>query len=346
MVTTTLRRIRLVVLLAASATAIGLPRPARAERTESAAVVVSGKADQKTLKQIETVSSDYLRSLGWSLNDKASVNVGGLASCVLEKKTQCVAELTASLSVDRVLLLTANPERSKDGVDAVVLTGWFLAGADGSLQAVDRRYCERCLAPQMEESIMALVDAMVKQLRSRQGYGVVTVRTSPGGALVSIDGSRVGNANMDMEFGVSLGPHRVVLAMDGYEPVERIITIIEDGMRLNLDLKLTKSKSMPLRPVDGSPSGSATKWLVGGGGLLLVAGGIVMLGSNGSESRADDRARDRSEYTVAGLSLTAVGVAALGVSGYLFYRESRRPAAHAAVAFDGNSLLVGVAGSF
>ncbi len=334
---------------------VGLPRGARAEHVERAAVGVSGKASVKTLNQIESVSAQHLRSVGWSLIDRATsgIDASALSACVLARKVDCVAGLTGGLGVERVLLVIADPERSKDGVDAVVLTAWFLATSDGKVQAVNRRYCEQCSVPQMDEAVTVLVDSLVKDLRSKQAYGVVRVKSNPPGALVSIDGKAVGKASTGMEFGVSLGPHNVVLELDGHQPVTRIITIVEDKAQMDLDLKLEPDK--PSKGSSGLGSGgsddqsrasSPTKWIVGGGGLLLAAGGVFVLVSDGSDTSGGKRVPDRSDTSLMGASMIAVGAVALGVSGYLFYRDSRRPATRLAVAIDGGGVWLGLAGSF
>jgi hypothetical protein len=335
--------------VAAFAIFVALSSSASAEETEHAAVVVSGKADPATLKQIEEVTVQHLRNQGWSLVDnvKTAMDVAAFSSCVRDRKPKCVARLAAPLGVERILLVSADPERSSDGVDAVVLTGWFLASSDGSVQAINRRYCERCSVPQMDEAATALVDGMLRVLVARQGYGVVRVRSTPPGALVLIDGKAVGRADLGTEFGVSIGPHNVKVELDGYKPAVRSISIVKDGLSLDLELKLEPGKGTTgTADSSDSRSGSPLKWIVGGGGALLVAGGIYLLATDGAESTdGGKRLPGRDDTTLAGVSTIAVGVVALGFSGYLFYRDSRSTT-RAAVAVDGQRLWLGLAGSF
>jgi hypothetical protein len=340
--------LRMAISAATLVAWVAISSSAHAKETEHAAVVVSGKADAATLKQIETVTSQYLRNQGWSLaeNVGAAMDVAAFSTCVRERKPKCVAQLAAPLGVETILLVSASPERSSDGVDAVVLTAWFLASTDGSVRAINRRYCERCSVPQMDEAVTALVDGMLRVLIARQGFGVVRVRSTPPGALVLIDGKAVGRADPGTEFGVSIGPHEVELELDGYKPTVRSISVMKDGLQLNLDLKLEPGQGAGGTDPTDSRSGSALKWVVGGGGALLVAGGIYLLAIDGSESTdAGNRLAVRDDTTLAGVSTIAIGAVALGFSGYLFYRDSRS-STRAAVAVDGQHLWLGLAGSF
>ena len=341
--------VRVAMAAAVLAALVALSSSAQAKETEHAAIVVSGKADAALLKQIETVSSQYLRNQGWSLaeNVAAAMDVAAFSSCVRDRKPKCVAQLAAPLGVETILLVSASPERSSDGVDAVVLTAWFLASNDGSVRAINRRYCERCSVPQMDEAVTALVDGMLRVLIARQGYGVVRVRSTPPGALVLIDGKAVGRADPGTEFGVSIGPHEVKVELDGYKPAVRSISVMKDGLQLNLDLKLERGQGATgaTDPTDSQP-GSTLKWVVGGGGVLLVAGGIYLLAIDSSEStEAGNRLPGRDDTTLAGASTIAIGAVALGFSGYLFFRDSRS-STRAAVVVDGQRLWLGLAGSF
>ncbi|MFA5001382.1 MAG: PEGA domain-containing protein [Methanolinea sp.] len=89
------------------------------------------------------------------------------------------------------------------------------------------------------------------------GYHSVAIESSPAGAEIFVDGARTENTTPCLIRGLSEGPHRVMVSMQGYAPEQRIITVprtdeevIEGSVSFNLDTY----PSGPLR-VESIPEG-------------------------------------------------------------------------------------------
>jgi hypothetical protein len=312
-----------------------------AAHAEQAAVVVSGKVDQGTITLVQVVVEQYLQGRGWSIKAGGTdaVDASALASCVLGEKSVCVAELLVPLGVEKVVLTTAKVEKAKDGEETVVLMAWILMATDGTIVVSNRRYCERCTPDLLEATATELIAGLLGDMRAKEGHSVIRIRSNPPGALITLDGERVGVT--DMEFGVTPGPHKVTVEKDGYRPAARDVTTTA-GEKLSVDFTLESASGT----ANKQRTGGVLKWTVGVAGVLAVAGGITLLAVDGPAVQGENRRVVRSETTVPGVVLTATGAAALALSGYLFYRDSRRPSTAASVAVDGDQVWLHLVGTF
>jgi hypothetical protein len=327
--------------IAAIVLALLLPTSAARADKNTAAIVISGKVDQGTFNLVEVAIAQYLQAQGWSIKAGGSdaVDATAVASCVAGDKTACVMELLAPLGVERVVLATAKSEKAKDGEETVAVMAWILATRDGSVIVSNRRYCERCTPDLLESTTVDLMSDLLRDMRAKEGHSAIRIRSTPPGAVITLDDERVGVT--DMEFGVIPGPHRVSVQKDGYRPAARDVTT-RAGEKVNVEFAL-ESASDSTR---SHRSGGALKWVVGVTGVAAIAGGIAFLGADGPDVQGDSRGYVRSETTLTGVVLTATGAIALGVSGYLFYRDSRRPSAAPSVAVDRNQVSLQFVGTF
>jgi serine/threonine protein kinase len=87
--------------------------------------------------------------------------------------------------------------------------------------------------------------------------GRITVRTTPAGARVSIDGRAVGQAPLTIP-NLGRGTHTVRVTRDGYTTVERRVVITANQPASTLTLNLTRAGGPPPRPAPAQPSAPLT----------------------------------------------------------------------------------------
>src|SRR5690606_36909778 len=68
--------------------------------------------------------------------------------------------------------------------------------------------------------------------------GTVSVRSSPSGALIEIDGEQRRETTPTVISGLRLGTHRVIVSADGHQPSTHRIELTEDAPAATLDVTL------------------------------------------------------------------------------------------------------------
>lgn len=165
--------------------------------------------------------------------------------------------------------------------------------------------------------------------------GALSVRSTPGGALVLLDGKAIGQTPI-VRHGLGVGPHLVTLRREGL--VERTIPVeIADGAERQLDIWLPA----PTRPRKSEPARRRWTWVAGGAAVVALGVGVGMgIAARATHERWEDtraagtdpalfeELRDSGQRKqLAANVLLAVGgvLAATGV--VLFVLEGRRPRA-------------------
>jgi hypothetical protein len=87
--------------------------------------------------------------------------------------------------------------------------------------------------------------------------GRITVRTTPAGARVTIDGRAVGQAPLTVP-NLARGTHTVRVTRDGYASVERRVVITPNQPTSTLTLNLTRTGAPPSRPASAEPAAQLT----------------------------------------------------------------------------------------
>jgi hypothetical protein len=136
--------------------------------------------------------------------------------------------------------------------------------------------CDSCSGAQLVERFGLTLGQLIATANSRPRT-MLTVRSTPSGASVFVDGQRIGETPLDrLSFA---GIHTVTTAKDGYESVEQ-----------TMDLQLHQANSIELMlPQQSKPTVASSRpvWRLAlggiliGGGILTAALGISALSVNG-----------------------------------------------------------------
>jgi hypothetical protein len=208
--------------------------------------------------------------------------------------------------------------------------------------------------------------------------GELEVLTEPTGALLSVDGRKIGRTPLAEPIRLAAGVHRIAAGLDGYGPVARSV-VIGQGKRhevfLLLPMEVAKVPEVVAHPAPVSPPSRlrpALPYVLAGVGVALggTALGVYLwkrdkyeqwqdgnaqLGTPGSASyvvRAAENNRLASSLTsanraIVGLAIGGGVLTAAGAALYIFDRRAGREAARFTVAWNGgSSVAAGWSGSW
>ncbi|HEY3667701.1 MAG TPA: PEGA domain-containing protein [Polyangiaceae bacterium] len=111
-------------------------------------------------------------------------------------------------------------------------------------------------------------------LHARSQVGLLVVRTLPGGALVSVDGSAQGTSSPSIELALPAGPHRVSATRQGYDDAS-VPVVLNAGVSRTLDMPL--ERSVPL----------TSRWWFWTGTTAVILGGVALAVVLSTERSAD-----------------------------------------------------------
>jgi len=223
----------------------------------------------------------------------------------------------------------------------------LLDGATGRPIAHSKEGCEICGI----SDVVALLETAAATLRTKlealaQGPAMLSVVSSPSGAIVSIDAEVVGTT--PLERSVLAGKHVLRVSAEGYIAVEREVTFV-DGVSESLSFDLDKVPSrLPPRPWG---------WVSLGVGLASIGTAIAFaairdrpyeLGNACSGANQDEDGDCRSlwstEWHVLGFGLAGAALTTLGIA--ILINSARRRPASRPVALSVGSSGVAVRGRF
>jgi hypothetical protein len=100
-------------------------------------------------------------------------------------------------------------------------------------------------------------------LHARSSSALLTIRTSPGGAQIRVDGRSQGTSSPSVELTLPAGTHRITAQREGYDEASVPIVLRAGTSR---DLALELERSVPV----------TSRWWFWTGAGLLVAGGVTL----------------------------------------------------------------------
>jgi hypothetical protein len=208
--------------------------------------------------------------------------------------------------------------------------------------ATSQARCVSCDRQTLCRRARGLITDLLRKARTLEQTAQLAVRSTPAGAVVTIDGTAMGATNMT--FGVTPGRHVVTLQKEGFRLSVHEVEV-EPGARGEIDGHLQRSEigHRPRR----APAWLA--WTLGATSLAALAPGIA-LWIAGREDPAPDASgvepTSVRNYRPAGVALTAVG-AALGVAAIvLFAVDARSPERPVALEIHRGGALVSYGGRF
>jgi hypothetical protein len=324
---------------------------ARAERT---LLVVGGAALRSgEHADLAAASKAALDVAGWALVDPSAEMASRVLLCIEEPSPSCLGPMLNQASADRAVVIRVTNEDPRDPGKRQV-RGWIFRGT-GELLVGGNQECGACRKERLREIAGELTASMVQRARARVRPATLVIRSIPDGATIYIDGAAVGAT--EFAYSVYAGKHTVRLRRDGHHEEVREVSVT-DGEKVPIDVELR-----PLAGVSsgGDPPGGIRKppppppkpsrlppWLTIGAGAAVTLAGVGVLLLEESDAPTGDKAVERRETTLAGLSIAGAGVLAAGIGVVWLVRAGRaggtspRPTAGAS----GNGAWMGLEGQF
>jgi PEGA domain len=313
------RNREMVLLVLVLVVAVGILRPGAAN-AESGLLVVGGGAAEHERTTVGTAIETAVRRAGWSLPAKPlpKKDIDRLLNCS-DAKTPwtCVPPAVGAAGIQDVLVVSVESSQAENGAPMVVITGKLIVASPQSF-AVRKRFCEHCADDKLAEASQDLTHQLIQELAARSGRTVVSIRSLPSSADITLDGTHVGAT--DATFNTFPGKHVATVQKTGFDPEVREFTA-EEGK--TADLMVTLRPSQPAVIVQpAARSWWSSPWVsrsaIGAGAALVVLGGVSIY--RGQRFGGPD---DRYEYTRAttiGVVTGLVGLAAFGGGLYLVWR--------------------------
>jgi hypothetical protein len=260
-----------------------------------------------------------------------STDITTLKMCVPQPQPwTCAAPVVRDHGLDQLAIVTLTIRREPDGGTSVVLAAAVI-GANLPQPITDQRECRRCTDGRLTELADRLGRDLVREVATRLGRTAVSIRSTPPGARITLDGKPAGVT--DLVIKTYPGPHTVELARDGYAVTKQTVEAVENA-------------TTPVTVALHSPGGGGSRWplvpavVVGAGALALATGVILIAIDEDPVSSPDqDASPTYRDSATGGAIIGAAGLVAAGVGGYLWWRYMRSAATPAVASTAGGAIL-------
>jgi PEGA domain len=215
-----------VVLMALSAMLTVFPAVAVAE-PGVLAVRSKGKPQEKSIA-VQAVTEAVTRA-GWTLTPRAFSPqvVEALVKCLpTDQPWPCLVTAAGDETMRRLAVLSLESQPTADGTPMTVVT---VQAASAELQDAAhgaRRYCQPCSPDLLARLTTEAAKEVLEWMHLKSGKTFLEVKSRPFGAIVSVDGKRLGVT--DAAFPIMPGTHRVLVTHPKYPAETRTIEVKEN----------------------------------------------------------------------------------------------------------------------
>lgn len=308
----------LVTLLAASTATAG-------ETT----VIVSGTAPPHARDVASTavsagatdVPGNQIVASKFSANDVAS-----LTRCMTEAQPwTCMKPTLRGKGIQQLAVLSVDNQTNKDGSPMIVITEQVVA-EELFAPVGDKRYCDHCTDDVLGKLTSELTRDVLRDVATRGGRTVVSIKSVPRGARITFDQKLVGAT--DTALSTYPGAHNLSLELEGYQLVSRSVDATE-GKTADVNVALVPNPG----PGESAPGAATTSglgglpryvpWLcVGGGGAAIVTG-IILIATDSKPSADPNSEHSRYYYSTRtpGIVTGIAGALTVGAGLYIFHRQ-------------------------
>ena len=317
------------------------PSWAIAETAKEAAVLaVRGKGlEQEKAIAVQAVTEAVTRA-GWRLAQRTFTpqQAEELVKCLpAEQPWPCLTKSVRDTAVRRLAVLSLESQPTADGTPMTVVTVQIASADQQDITYGGRRYCQPCSPDSLSKLTTAAAGEVLERMYLNSGKTFLQVKSRPLGAIVSVDGKRMGVT--DVAVPILPGPHRVEVAHPQYVAQTRTIEA-EEGKTALIDVvfakKLAEGTIGGVRPegaarqVDRLPSPRPSRLLpislLAGGALLAAGGAAALLADEDaiaeSPNPKDPQSQSYRNTAPLGIGLIAAGAAVIGSGGWLWWRGS------------------------
>jgi hypothetical protein len=191
----------------------------------------------------------------------------------------------------------------------------------------DKRYCDHCTDDVLGKFTSELTRDVLREVATRSGRTVVSIKSVPRGARITFDQKLVGAT--DTSFNTYPGTHSLSLELDGYQVENRSVETAEGK---TADVNIALAKNTPAGDHDRGSVGSSdgpgrlpgyVPWLFIGAGSAAVVTGTVLVLVDSKPSNDPNSEHSRYYYSTKGPGIvTGIGgVLSVGAGLYLLHRQ-------------------------
>lgn len=191
------------------------------------AVRTKGAVQEKALA-VQAVTEAVTGS-GWTITPRAftAQELEELAKCFpADHPWPCIAQATRDAAIGRLVLLSLEAQPTADGAPMTVVTVQVASGDQQDAAHGGRRYCQPCSPDRLGKLTAEASKEALGWMQLKSGKTFLEVKSRPVGAIVSVDGKRLGVT--DAAFPIMPGPHRVVVSHPKYPAETRVVEVREN----------------------------------------------------------------------------------------------------------------------
>lgn len=269
-------------------------------------IVVTG--DATIQPQVAAQLEDWLRGRGNTVvsSPLPADGINALIDCFVIEDMTCARTVVEKQATSaQMVFAKVDLADSTSGMRDITLTAyWFESGMD---PIAVRRQCANCT----DAAMSTMTDELMSSLAGKGAadVGQVTLSSTPTGAQVVIDGKSVGVTPLTTT--LPAGAHAITISLPQHDHAARNITVARGE---------TSEVTVALEPTTPSRR-KLPLVLLGTGGALLLSG-IVFYASSEEDTGEKLEYRDTKAL---GVTLSVVGLAAVGVGAYLLLRKNTSP---------------------
>lgn len=252
------------------------------------------------------------------LGEDAALAAGVTTTC---EDAACWRALGAQLGATHIVHATVTVDDRDYTISASLVDA-----ASGEVVASSARRCEICGYDEVAETVTDVAVLVRRKLSvSTVSLPVLSVTSTPAGALVTVDGERVGNTPLELK--LKSGAHDVRVGMNGYVArLERVVLV--DGVHEQVDVVLepqpVREKSGGLRAAGAAATVVGIAGLGVGIGLAVLDEAPIRSRCSGDDKDIEGHCKYRYDSLAAGVTIAVVGAAALATGIALLVVDRRR----------------------
>jgi hypothetical protein len=291
-------------------------------------VTVVGGSKGDELEVVTMAAREAAEQANWTVvpHKLPPERINEVIRCSTDGDSRCIGQLLDDVGADRLIALRLADERYQNQLARVVYGTVSRRGGD--VLASNQRHCESCRADLLADHVRSLVTDLVRNARSKVNPATLTVRSIPSRARVRLDGEVVGPT--ELQIPVDAGVHILEVALKDYQPHSQEITV-HDGQRLEVGIKLVPVTGVRRDSDRGDDTVHPAKqqrlapWLVIGGGVVLAAGGGLLITWDEDEVRQGAVVPEYRDTATTGVILAGTGAIAAVAGAVWLMRAHKKP---------------------
>jgi hypothetical protein len=272
-------------------------------------------------------------------------DVANLTKCMTEGQPwACMNPVLRGKGIQRIAVVSIDNQTSSDGSPMIVITEQIVA-ADLVAPVGDKRYCDRCTDDVLGKLASELTRDLLREVATRSGRTVVSIKSVPRGARITFDQKLVGAT--DTSFNTYPGTHSLSLELDGYQAVNRSVDTVE-GKTAEVNVALAQNVvagDRDRRRVEsddrpGRLPGYLPWLLIGTGGAAVITGTVlVVVDSKPSTDPTSEHSKYYYSTKEPGIVTGIAGALTVGAGLYILHRQRIARSALTATSLPGGAAV-------